>query len=111
MRKFWWTVWIEVAVLAVLLFTGYKFAMGMVRDLVTPYLIEEEEVGERSDNIIRQIMEKVEEKLDVRIDYENMIFDYANDYANRMMEESHKERRYMEETYSVVEEYADPTTD
>lgn len=105
MRKYWWTVWIEVAVIAVLLFSGYKFAIGMVRDLVSPYLIEEHEVGERSDNMIKEIMEKVEEKLEVRIDYENLIFDYANDYAGRMMEESHEERQYQSETYSIVEEY------
>ena len=109
MRKFWWIVLIEVAIMAVLLFCGYKYVTGMVRDLVSPYLIEEEEVGERSDNLIKQIVEKVEEKLEVRIDYENLIFDYANDYAGKMMEQSKEERNFKTETYSIVEEYEDAT--
>lgn len=107
MRRCWWTVWIEVALMAVLLFFGYKYVTGMVRDLVSPYLIEESEIGERSDNMIKQVVEKVEEKLDIRIDYENMIFDYANDYAGKMMEQSREERQFQTETYSIVEEYED----
>ena len=59
MRRYWWTVWIKVAIVAVLLFFGYKYVTGMVMDVVSPYLIEEEEVGERSDNLIKQIVEKV----------------------------------------------------
>ncbi len=96
--------------MAVLLFFGYKYVKGMVMDLVSPYLIEESEVGERSDNMIKQIVEKVEDKLGVRFDYENMIFDYANDYAGKMMEKSREERKFGEETYSIVEEYEDPDT-
>ncbi len=79
----------------------------MVQNLVSPYLIEEHEVGERSDNLIKEIVEKVEDKLGFRIDYENMIFDYANDYAGKMMEKSREERQYQEETYSIIEEYED----
>lgn len=109
MRKFWWFVWIEVAVVALVLFMGYKYVTGMVDELVAPYLIEEDQVGERSDNLIKQIVEKVEEKLEIRIDYENMIFDYANKYADTMMEQSQEERKFMEETYSIVEEYEDAT--
>ena len=111
MRRCWWTVWIWVAVMAVLLFSGYKFAMGMVRDLVSPYIIEEEQVGERSDNKIKEIMEKIEAKLGVRFDYESLIFDYANDYAGKMIAKSREERKFESETYSIVEEYADSDTD
>ena len=107
MRQYWWTVWIKVAVVALLLFFGYRYVTGMVQDLVSPYLIEEEEVGERSDNLIKQVVEKVEEKFSFRIDYENLIFDYANDYAGRMMDESHEERQYQKETYTIIEEYED----
>lgn len=111
MRQLWWTVWIKVAIVAVILFVGFKYVTGMVQDLITPYLIEEDEVGERSDNVIKQIVEKVEEKMGVRIDYENLIFDYANDYADKMMEQSKEERQFLEETYSIVEEYADADSD
>lgn len=111
MRRCWWTVWIEVAVMAVILIVAYHFVTGMVRDLVSPYIIEEEQVGERSDNMIKEIMESVEDKLNVRIDYENMIFDYANDYAGTMMDQSHEERQFQSETYSIVEEYEDSHTE
>lgn len=107
MRQGWWTVWIKVAILALVLFSGYKYVTGMVQDLVSPYLIEEDEIGERSDNLIKKVVEKVEEKLKIRIDYENMIFDYANDYADKMMEQSQEERQFLTETYSIVEEYED----
>ncbi len=111
MRRCWWTVWIWVAVMAVLLFSGYKFAMGMVRDLVSPYIIEEDQIGERSDNKIKEIVEKVEAKLNVRFNYEDLIFDYANDYAGKMMAESREERQFEAETYSIVEEYEDSDTE
>ena len=111
MRRCWWTVWIEVAIVAVLLFSGYKYVMGMVNDLISPYLIEEDQVGERSDNLIKEIVEKVEDKLNVRFDYENMIFDYANDYAEKMMEMSREERKFEKETYAIVEEYEDSDTE
>ena len=111
MRRCWWTVWIEVAIVAVLLFFGYKYVTGMVMDIVSPYLIEEHEVGERSDNLIKQMVEMVEEKFDFRVDYENLIFDYANDYAGEMMDQSKAERQYQVETFSVVEEYEDLNTE
>lgn len=111
MRRCWWTVWIEVAIVAVLLFFGYKYVTGMVDGLIAPYLIEEDQVGERSDNLIKEIVEKIEAKLDVRFDYENMIFDYANDYAGKMMEQSREERQFEAETYSIVEEYEDSDTE
>ena len=111
MRRCWWTVWIEVAIVAVLLFFGYKYVTGLVMETVSPYLIEEHEVGERSDNLIKEIVEKVEKKLEFRIDYENLIFDYANDYAGRMMEQSKAERQYQVETFSIIEEYEDADTE
>ena len=43
MRRFWWTVWIEVAIVAFLLYMGYDFARDKVQEYLTPYLIEEEE--------------------------------------------------------------------
>ena len=107
MRRCWWTVWIEVAIVAVLLFFGYKYVTGMVDGLIAPYLIEEDQVGERSDNLIKEIVEKIEAKLDVRFDYENMIFDYAG----KMMEQSREERQFEAETYSIVEEYEDSDTE
>ena len=109
MRKNWWTVWIEVAVMAVILFFAYTFLTNTVEKFLSPYLIEEHEVGVRNDNMIKDIVEVVEEKLDVRIDYENMIFDYANGYAMDMMDQSEEERQFLAETYSIVEEYGDAT--
>ncbi|MBR4308520.1 MAG: hypothetical protein IKT58_02890 [Oscillospiraceae bacterium] len=107
MRKYWWTVWIEVGIMAVLLILMYNFAVGTVRQYLSPYIIEEEEVGERTDNAIKDIMEKVEDKMKIRVDYENMIFDYANEYAQNMMKQSHEERNMESETFSTVEETED----
>ena len=97
--------------MAVLLFFGFKYVTGMVNDLISPYLIEEDQVGERSDNLIKEIVEKIEAKLNVRFDYENLIFDYANDYAGKMMEQSREERKFESETYSIIEEYEDSDTE
>jgi hypothetical protein len=92
-RRFWWTVWIEVAIVAFLLYMGYDFARDKVQEYLTPYLIEEEEVGERSENIVSQIVEKVEERFGIRMNYEDMIFDYANEFALTLMEQSEEERK------------------
>ena len=100
-----------MAIVAVLLFSAYKFATGTVRELLSPYLIEENEVGERSDNMIKKIMEMVEDKLNIHIDYENMIFDYGNEYANKMMDQSREEREFVEETFHIVEEFDETTGD
>lgn len=107
MRRCWWTVWIEVAILAALLFLGFRFVSDQVQMLLDPYLIEEDEIGDRTDNVIKDLVEKAEEKLNIRIDYENMIFDYANGYAKTMMEQSHEERNMESETFAVVEETDD----
>lgn len=98
MRRCWWTVWIEVAIVAIILVFAYNYVENKIEELVSPYLIEEEEVGERNESVITDLVEMVEEKLGVRLDYENMIFDYANDYAKTMMEKSDEERSVTEET-------------
>lgn len=104
MRRCWWTVWIEVAIVAVVLFMAYSYVENKIDELVSPYLIEEDEIGERSDNLIAELVGKVEEKLGIRIDYENMIFDYANEYAQTMIEESAKERNAVSETEETAQE-------
>ena len=104
MTKRWWTVWIKVGIMAVLLVLAFNFVKDTVRQYLDPYIIEEDEVGERTDNVIKEIMEKLEEKLNIRVDYENMIFDYANGYAKTMMEQSHEDRNMETETFTIVEE-------
>ena len=104
MRRCWWTVWIEVAILAALLFLGFRFVSDQVQMLLDPYLIEEDEIGDRTDNVIKDLVEKAEEKLNIRIDYENMIFDYANKYANTMMDQSREERKPVNEGFTIVEQ-------
>ena len=98
MRRCWWTVWIEVAIVALILVFAYNYVENKVEELVSPYLIEEDEVGERNESIITDLVEMVEEKLDIRLDYENMIFDYANEFASTMMEQSEEERTLTQET-------------
>lgn len=99
MGRYWWTVWIKVAVLAVALLFAYRYAKGFVVDLFEPYLLEESAVVEtdtQESDPVKQIFGKIEEKFDVRIDYENMIFDYANEYAQTMMKQSVEERNVIE---------------
>ena len=103
MRRCWWTVWIEVAIVAVALFFAYQFVENKVEELVSPYLIEEEEIGDRNESVITDLVEMVEEKLNIRLDYENLIFDYANEYAKTMMEQSHEERNPTEESTDETE--------
>ena len=98
MRKYWWTVWIKVAILAVVLILGYNFVRGQISDLISPYLIEETTSDtevieeETSGNAVMDLLGTVEDVLGVKIDFENMIFDYANEYANEMKEQSNSER-------------------
>ena len=103
MERGWWTVWIKVAVLSIALFIAYRYARGIVVDLFEPYLLDEpaqvETVTEDGD-IIKRVFGKIEEKFDVKIDYENMIFDYANEYAQTMMEQSVEERNIISESLS-----------
>lgn len=96
MRRYWWFVWVKVAVLAVALFFAYRYVHGIVDDLLSPYLLEESQreaaTDDEEENKVDQLMGWVEDKLDVRIDYENLIFDYANDYAQEMIRQSEEER-------------------
>lgn len=98
MRRNWWFVWVEVAVLAVALFVSYKVVMAKVDGMLSPYLAEAPEQTdateptEEAPNIVDQIMDKVESFVGKKIDYENLIFDYANAYAKEMMTESERER-------------------
>lgn len=109
MRRAWWTVWIKVAVLAVALFLGYCFAKGKVDGILSPYLTDqspsettestngalddpETDSGSKSQQLIDQAVSFAEKIVGKKIDYENLIFDYANDYAHRMMDESDEER-------------------
>lgn len=105
MRKYWWTVWIKVAVVALLLFLGYQYASNKIEEIVSPYLIEqtdetEMEKKEDSGNFVMDILGKIEEKFGVKIDFENLIFDYANDYAQDMKEQSQEERNPISEPLS-----------
>lgn len=105
MRRYWWTVWIKVAVLAIVLLVGFFAAKKYVKGFFEPYLIEESdsagepEVAEDSDPV-KAIFEKVEDKLGFRFRYEDMIFDYANDFAKDMMEDSEAERNAITEPLS-----------
>ena len=101
MRRYWWTVWIKVAVLAVVLLLAYNFVSGIVKDTVGPYLLEEgtrEELDE--EDMVQKLVGKVEGVFHVQIDYENFIFDFANDYAQKMMEESDEERNVITDSLS-----------
>ena len=101
MGKYWWTVWIKVAVLAAVLLGAYLYAKDYVTDMFEPYLLEEPAVTEPTDeteepNIVEKLVGKVEPVFDVRINYEDMIFDYANGYAKQMMEDSQAERNVID---------------
>ena len=108
MGKYWWTVWLKVAVLAAVLLGAYLYVKDYVTDLFEPYLLEEPAVTEPTDvnaeptdeteeaNIVEELVGKVEDAFDVRINYEDMIFDYANGYAKQMMEDSQAERNVID---------------
>ena len=107
MRRYWWTVWIKVAVLAIILLIGYNYASNKIEDMVSPYLIEESQTAEEESsndktggNFVMDILGKIEERFDVRIDFENLIFDYANDYAMDMKEQSQAEHNPIKEPLS-----------
>ena len=104
MRRFWWTVWIKVAVLAIILLIGYNYATDKIDEMISPYLIEQtqtaEEETESPDNLVMKILGKVEEALDVKIDFENLIFDYANEFALDLKEQSQEERNAITEPLS-----------
>ena len=66
MRRNWWFVWVEVAVLAVALLVSYKLVMAKVDGLLSPYLAGEieqpavTEATEEEPNIVDKIMSKAE---------------------------------------------------
>ncbi len=105
MRRYWWTVWIKVAVLAIVLLIGFFAAKKYVRGFFEPYLLEDEsaeeepEVADDSDPV-KAIFGKVQDKLGFRFRYEDMIFDYANGFAKDMMEDSVEERNVIKEPLS-----------
>lgn len=101
MRRNWWFVWVEVAVLAVALFVSYKIVSAKVDGMLSPYLTgdlevpaatEPTETTEEEANIVDKIMNKAESVIGKKINYEDLIFDYANAYAKEMMKESEQER-------------------
>lgn len=102
MRRYWWTVWIKVAVMAVVLLLAYNFVSGIVKDTVGPYLLEEPrpEQTEEDEDMVKKLVGKVEGVLGVQIDYENFIFDFANEYAQKMMEQSDEEHHVISEPLS-----------
>ena len=107
MRRFWWTVWIKVAVVALLLIMGYRYASNKIEEIVSPYLIEEtqtvEEDGSNNKtggNLVMDMLGKIEESFGVKIDFENLIFDFANDFAMDMKEQSEQERNPISEPLS-----------
>ena len=104
MHRTWWFTWVKVAVLAVVLVIVFYAGYGMVMDMLSPYLTEvaadEEPAAPEQDNIVTKLVDKVQNLLHVEIDYENLIFDYANEYAMKMMEESDEERHAVSEPLS-----------
>ena len=54
----------------------------------------------QADGLVKAIFEKVQNKLGFRFRYEDMIFDYANDFAQNMMEDSEAERNAISEPLS-----------
>ena len=145
MRRYWWTVWIKVAVVALALFLGYRYVDRKIDDLISPYVLEEidpsasssssedRETTEQTEptektetlekpvwpgmphrpgwtdpsdpseedvepeeidkkNLLEELLNKVQDTLGVKLDLENMLFDYANEYAQQMKEESDAER-------------------
>ena len=105
MRRYWWTVWIKVAGLAIVLLIGFFAAKKYVNSFFEPYLLEESsdvgeaEIADDSDPV-KAIFEKVEDKLGFRFRYEDMIFDYANGFAKDMMEDSVAEHNAITEPLS-----------
>ena len=108
MTKYWWTVWIKVAVMAVVLIFAYNLISGFVRDLFDPYLLEEtpaetsvsvqeDETEAEPANPLVALVSKVERTFNIKLDYENMLFDYANEYAQAMMEGSKEDRNVITE--------------
>ena len=52
------------------------------------------------EQLIDQAVSFAEKIVGKKIDYENLIFDYANDYAHKMMDESDEERNAITDSLS-----------
>lgn len=104
MHRTWWFTWVKVAVLALALVIVFRAGYGIVKDMLSPYITEveadQEPAAPEQDNIVTKLVDKVQNLFHVEIDYENLIFDYANEYAMKMMEESDEERHAVSEPLS-----------
>lgn len=110
MDRTWWTVWIKVAVLAAVLLVAFLSVKKLVMDTLDPYLLQEPaqiqtdgaedgEEGEEPDPV-QTLVGKAEKLLGVHIDYENFIFDFANQYAKDMMAQSEQEHNQISQPLS-----------
>lgn len=104
MHRTWWFTWIKVAVLALVLVIVFRTGYGIVMNILSPYITEvaegEEPAAPEQSNIVTELVAKVQDAFHIEIDYENLIFDVANDYAMKMMEESDEERHAVSEPLS-----------
>ena len=93
MRRFWWTTWIKVAAVAAVLLVAFFFGKSKLDHILSPYESDgsPEQLTEDA-NIIDKTMYWVEKTLGKKLNYEDLIFDYANDYAQKMMTESKQSR-------------------
>ena len=77
MGKYWWVTWIKVlaltAVFAVVIVLGYR----QVKKSVADYLVDA--------------------PADAKLNLEDMVFDYAGEFVDRMMEESEQIRNAITE--------------
>ena len=73
-----------------------------MKDTVGPYLLEEprQEQNDEEEDMVQKLVGKVENTFGVQIDYENFIFDFANEYAQKMMEQSDEEHHVISEPLS-----------
>lgn len=110
MERFWWFTWVKVGVLALALTLAVSFGYHKLVDLFEPYLLEaspeptqteptqpatedpDEASEETKKNPVELVSDFVQNTFKMQVDFESMIFDYANDYAQKMMEESEEER-------------------
>lgn len=112
MGRYWWTVWIKVAILAVVLLLAYQTVSGFVKESFAPYLLEtpatdapadtDEAVdGEIEDaDLVAVVMGQVQNLFGVNLDYESFIYDFANGFAQQMIEDSNAEHNVVNQPLS-----------
>lgn len=104
MHRTWWFTWVKVAALAIALFVVFHAGYGVLKGMLSPYLTEvaegEEPAAPEQSNLVTKIVEKAQNLFHVEINYEDLIFDYANEYAMRMMEESYEEQHAVSQPLS-----------